>query len=93
MDNLNLGGYADSGSYKLWIKAGVAALAVGFVIIGLGGLFAPDSMRIIGDFLRKPGGVLVTAGVAIAGLKGDDLSDGVRVGAIIAAGLMGLLAL
>ena len=93
MDNLNLGGYADTGSYRLWIKLGVAALAAGLVIIGLGGLFAQSTMQVIGDFLRRPGAVLLTTGVAMAGLKGDDLSDGVRVGAIIASGLMAMVAL
>ena len=90
MENLNLE-YADSSSYKLWIKLGVAALAAGLIIAGLGHWFAPKHMQIVGNFLQAPGGVLVTAGIAVAGLSGDDLSDGTRMTALIVAGLLALM--
>ena len=89
MDKLNLE-YVDSTAYKLWIQLGIATVAVGLFIAGLGGWFAPKAMATLGQFLTIPGGVLVTTGVAIAGLTAHDLSNGVRMAALIGAGLLAL---
>ncbi len=84
----NLEGYAEPTSYELWIKLGVAGLAAGLLISGLGHWFAATHMTILGNFLKQPGGVLLTTGVAMAGWKGESLENGVRLTAIIVAGAM-----
>ena len=89
MDKLKLE-YADSSAYKLWIQLGIAAVAVGLFIAGLGGWFAPQSMATLGRFFTIPGGVLVTTGIAIAGITAHELSTGVRMAAIIGAGVLAL---
>ena len=82
--------YADSSSYKLWIKLSVVALTAGLIIAGLGEWFAKKHMETIGDFLFQPGSVLLTAAIAVAGLSGDDLPNGVRITAVIVSGFMAL---
>lgn len=89
MDNLNME-YADASAYKMWIKAGIALLAVGWFIGGLGDMFWKTGMNTIGNFFRLPGGVLLTAGIVIAGMKADNLSNGVRMASIIAGGLLAI---
>ncbi|MFT7621101.1 MAG: hypothetical protein ACI9WU_000262 [Myxococcota bacterium] len=92
MENLNIE-YAEPSSFALWIKLGLAAIAVGWLVAGLGQLFWEDGMNTIGNFLRRPGGVLLTAGIIVAGMKADELSDGVRMSAIICGGLLACVTL
>lgn len=92
MDKLNLD-HIEPTAYKLWIQLGIAGLAGGLFVGGLGKWFAPQAMATLGNFLMVPGGVLVTAGVAIAGLTGHELSNGVRMAALISAGLLAMVTL
>lgn len=89
MDKLNME-YADTSSYKTWIQAGIVLLALGMFVGGLGELFAKDVMNTLGNFFRIPGGVLITTGLAIAGVQADELSNGVRIASLICAGILGM---
>ena len=93
MDYNKLEGVADPTSYQLWIKFSIAMLAAGLIIGGLGHWFAREHMTILGNFLRQPGGVILTTGIAMAGLKGDTLENGVRLTAIIVSGVMARMTL
>ena len=90
----NLEQFADSSAYKVWIQVGLVALAVGWFLAGWGKAFDDVKlMNTLGNFFRLPGGVLLTTGLTMAGIKGDDLSTGIRVTAIICAGILGTITL
>lgn len=82
--------YADILLYKMWIQVGIVLLMLGFFIGGMGQLFAEDFMNTLGNFFWIFGGVLITTGLAIAGLKSDEFSDGVWIVSFICAGIMGM---
>jgi len=66
----------------------VAGIALGWFLAGWGDLFWKEGMNTIGNFIRLPGGVLLAAGITIAGMKADNLSNGIRLTAIICGGLL-----
>ncbi len=83
----------DSGAYPRWLQLGLFGLAVGLFISGRGQWFAPSTMATLGRFFLIPGGALVTAAIAVAGLTAHDLSTGVRMAALIGAGLLACVTL
>ena len=85
--------YLAPSNYKLWLSLGIVALTAGFLIAGFGEIHKKilEHFNIIGDLLRGPGGILVTTSIVIAGLTSDELSNGVRVAALICGGLLAML--
>lgn len=83
----------DATAYRLWLQLGIAGLALGLFVGGLGQWFAPQTMSTLGRMFLIPGGALVTAGIAVAGLTAHELSTGVRMAALIGAGLLALVTL
>ncbi len=83
MDKLKA--FADPNNYLLWIELGIIALAIGWFLGGWADMFAEGR----GGFLRQSGGVLIASGMVLCGVTADHLPNGLRLCAVICAGLLG----
>ena len=83
MENLDL---EQANDYKLLLKLGIAAILAGMIFAGFGKV--AGVMNTLGNFLIKPGAVVFIGGFTLAGLKADELSTGIRMAALIGAGIL-----